>query len=602
MKTLTKTKKRKADNPVIAATWLTDRVLLIATGLHTPELSVAAIKDGAKIRLTHRAEKFGDRSISWLRASKCPFDFDQVSFSRNGKAAPIATAQLAAITIDPMTFVREHLAPLGSGERERAMNLLASALSGDLPSVARRRLGKALFEFREALRERLPFCTPQRCNPLGLQIESLLAVDEKSFYVRGWLRDGEAELASLTAVSPEGARAELLDGSFRFRRTDVHRFYEPHPNDADAKFGFIRFFSLPFPSNLGAGWVFELRSTSGTAIEVDAPEPVTDIVTVRDTILQDLAHERPHKTDLIRNHAHPAIARLQERRHAQVGVEDVAQYGAAPGAPAVSIIIPLYKRIDFLEHQLAQFAHDPEIARADLIYVLDSPELAEQLANAAPRLQQLYGIPFRVVTLQRNGGFSAANNIGASFARAPLLLLMNSDVLPDRPGWLGKMAEFHQSKRGIGALGPKLLFEDGTLQHAGLYFAPLADSSGWENMHFFKGLHRTFPPANVTRRVPAVTAACMMISRKIYDEVGGLRGSYVQGDYEDSDLCLRLSEAGLKNWYLPALELYHLEGQSYPAPLRALTSRYNRWLHTHTWRAQIESAMRRISETPPKSR
>ena len=73
---------------------------------------------------------------------------------------------------------------------------------------------------------------------------------------------------------------------------------------------------------------------------------------------------------------------------------------------------------------------------------------------------------------------------------------------------------------------------------------------------------------------------------------------YVQGDYEDSDLCLRLAAEGLENWYLPTVELYHLEGQSYPAPLRALTSRYNRWLHTHTWRAQIEAAMQRFGSTP----
>lgn len=579
----------QAHHPAIAATWLTDQVLLVATALHPSEIAITAIKDGAKLPLAHRAERFGDRTILWLRASECARDFDLVSFFQNRKAAPVTQAQLSAIAVAPMTFAREQLAPLDCGDRERAMNLLASALSDDLPIIVRRRLGRALFEFREVLRERLPLCIPQLGNPLGLQIESLLAVDEKSFYVRGWCRDGEAELASLTAVSPEGARAELLDGAFHFQRADVHRFYHPHPSDSDIKFGFIRFFSLPFPSTLGKGWVFEMRSTSGEAVEVDAPEPVSDIVTVRDTILQDLAHERPHRTDLILNHAHPAIVRLQERRHALVKVEDVAQYGTAPAAPAVSIIIPLYKRIDFLEQQLAQFADDPEIARADLIYVLDSPELAEQLSHAAPRLGQLYGVAFRIVTLDRNGGFSAANNIGVSFARSPMLLLMNSDVLPDRPGWLGKMVAFYKTKPSIGALGPKLLFEDDTLQHAGLYFAPLADSAGWENMHFFKGLHRTFPPANVARRVPAVTAACMMISRKRYDEVGGLRGSYVQGDYEDSDLCLRLSGAGCKTWYLPEVELYHLEGQSYALPLRQLTGRYNRWLHTHLWADRIRA-------------
>ena len=126
----------------------------------------------------------------------------------------------------------------------------------------------------------------------------------------------------------------------------------------------------------------------------------------------------------------------------------------------------------------------------------------------------------------------------------------------------------------------------------------MPDASGWENHHFFKGMHRALPAANVALEVPAVTAACLLMERALYEKVGGLQGSYVQGDYEDSDLCLRLAEAGLKNWYLPSVELYHLEGQSYPAPLRALASRYNRWLHTRTWQPQITAAMRACGRLP----
>ena len=75
----------------------------------------------------------------------------------------------------------------------------------------------------------------------------------------------------------------------------------------------------------------------------------------------------------------------------------------------------------------------------------------------------------------------------------------------------------------------------------------------------------------------------MLISRSLFHELDGLRGSYVQGDYEDSDLCLRLAQKGLEAWYLPSVALYHLEGQSYPSDERALASQYNRWLHTHLW-------------------
>jgi len=276
-------------------------------------------------------------------------------------------------------------------------------------------------------------------------------------------------------------------------------------------------------------------------------------------------------------------------------VESVVQYGTPVESPDVSIIVPLYQRIDFLEQQLAQFVHDPEIFEAELIYVLDSPELADALRDAAAQLFPLYRMPFKIVTLKQNAGFSAVNNVGASLARGRLLLLLNSDVLPDKPGWLGRMIEFYDSTPGIGALGPKLLFEDDSLQHAGVYFFPLADSSLWENMHYFKGLHRRLPVANVPRPVPAVTGACLMIDSDLYQRFGGLRSIYVQGDYEDSDLCLQLVEAGYENWYLPDAELYHLEGQSQAVSSRQLHNRYNIWLHTRLWRERIGEAMDRYA-------
>src|SRR5262249_42536609 len=140
------------------------------------------------------------------------------------------------------------------------------------------------------------------------------------------------------------------------------------------------------------------------------------------------------------------------------------------------------------------------------------------------------------------------------------------------------------------------LYEDDSIQHAGLHFVRPDGARVWENAHYFKGLHRTHGPANVTRTVPAVTGGCCLLSFAAWTRVGGLQGIYVQGDFEDSDLCLRLSLQGLEHWYLADVELYHLEGQSYPSELRRATSRYNAWLHTHLWGPQI-TAMHEAPET-----
>ena len=91
----------------------------------------------------------------------------------------------------------------------------------------------------------------------------------------------------------------------------------------------------------------------------------------------------------------------------------------------------------------------------------------------------------------------------------------------------------------IGALGPKLLFEDDSFSTRDFISAARPRGPRGKR-HYFKGLHRDLPAANVPRPVPAVTAACLMIQRDLYRELDGLRSIYIQGDYEDSDLCLRL--------------------------------------------------------------
>jgi GT2 family glycosyltransferase len=542
-------------------------------------------------RVGHRSGKVILARLSCAKNTRGPLG--RLMIRTGARTFSLGPPDLAQAVTDMRTLLRRNLAGLDPATRDAAMDLLASALTEDHERTAAVRLSKNLFTIREAIRERLPYAVTARDQPRGLHVDALMAVDERSFYIKGWIWDEEASVARLTAVSPEGSRAQLLEGAFRYPRPDILQFYGATSDDRPIKSGFISYFQVEAPSHLSTGWIVELRNAFGVAIETKAPPVVRGIVGVRDRILADLVHERQARDDLLRGHLFPAVSRLQERHCRTVHVESVDQFGTPNESADVSIIIPLYGRIDFLEHQLAQFVHDPEVRRADLIYVLDSPELADNLRDAAAQLFRLYRLPFRVATLERNVGFSGANNVGASLARGRLLLLLNSDVLPDRPDWLGLMTAFYDSTPRIGALGPKLLYEDNSLQHAGMYFSRPEGSPVWENMHYFKGLHRHLPAANVARPVPAVSGACLLIDRNLYREVGGLEGVYVQGDFEDSDLCLRLIEAGHEHWYLPHVELYHLEGQSYPLALRQLTLRYNAWLHTQRWNERIEAIMAR---------
>jgi O-antigen biosynthesis protein len=484
-------------------------------------------------------------------------------------------------TVSLKTFTRRLLAPLPAAERNRLTDSLARA--GDGAGLSR-----SLHELREALRERLPRHTREAHRPRGVAISSVLGLDERAFYLEGWAIDRDADIVRLEAVSPEGERVDLGARAFRFPLPHVSAHFGPADAGEEECPGFVSFVELDGPSRLGEGWMIEMENADGECLEARAPAVLSDRSAARERVLSAPVRERVLDEHLMEGHVRPAIERLQRQVESDLEIRAVAQFGDAPAVPDVSIVIPLYKRIDLLEEQLAQFVLDSYLSRQDIVYVLDSPEDEDALMEMASRLQPLYRVPFRIAILRRNGGFANANNAGVGIARAPVLLLLNSDVLPDRPGWLERMVAFYESRERIGAVGPKLLYEDGSIQHAGIHFHRPEGQTVWQDAHYYKGLHRDFPDANVPRVVPVVSGACMMISRELYESMGGLHGGYVQGDYEDADICLRMMEAGLRNWYLPDAELYHLEALSYSASLRMPANRYNAWLHTRTWGDRIE--------------
>lgn len=262
----------------------------------------------------------------------------------------------------------------------------------------------------------------------------------------------------------------------------------------------------------------------------------------------------------------PVLAPLIAQRQVDLTriVPLVKRFGSAAGAvPEVSIVVPLYRRHDFMEHQILEFLHDPDIReRAELIYVVDDPDIQEAVLIEADSLFRLYGLPFTVVAGLRNRGFSGANNLGADHARGRNLLFLNSDVIPIRPGWLGRMLAALKAWPDTGIVGARLLFPGGGIQHAGMDFEYLPGYGIWSNQHPGMGLDPALDE-DALREVPAVTGACLLIPRAVFDRVGGWDTGYLLGDFEDSDLCFSVRQAGLRILYQPAAELTHLERQSF---------------------------------------
>jgi GT2 family glycosyltransferase len=576
------------------ATWLSDSLLLLqgqgrpASGTSTAraafqdrvlELDAHLFSYNERGRLRRKAHQLVMlRFPSGARAAGQP----SLDLELAGKRLSLEASKLEPALTDVSTLLREELVGLERAVREEVLDFI---LTGALPGLREPgafTLSKRLRTIREALREPLSESMVRHEEAQVVNVEWIMALGDDAFWISGWTRDEDGTFTDLVAVSPEGQRAPLGD-AFRAVRRDVEAVWRGSGLEKDQKHGFMQFFELPAPSPLQKGWIVELRNQRGEGVETDAPDIRRDVTDVRETLFKEFGVERPNREEFRIKHLNPALLRLQNQVREAEQIETVVEYGAGNDAPTVSIVVTLYQRLDLLNHQLLSFAQDPAMRDTELIYVLDSPELAGPLSDLASTLYALHRIPFRILKLARSAGFSNANNLGTSLAQGRLLLLVNSDVFPEHPGWLERMASFYDATSNIGALGPKLLYEDDSIQHAGMYFEREAGTSVWRNQHYFKGLHRSFPPANVSRPVPAVTGACLMIDRLLYQELGGFRDIYVHGGYEDSDLCLRLLDKGLKNWYVSEVELYHLEAQSYPTDLRSAVTGYNSWLQTHLW-------------------
>jgi len=428
----------------------------------------------------------------------------------------------------------------------------------------------------------------QSVSQPAAEIDLALALDG-GLIVGGWMHDPSAMLADIEYL-PEGGSAQSLKPYF-------HKFAGKTAKREDAPqrdvTGFVAW--LPSAKNLGPLLQprFQMRLTSGsTAPLVPAPQPFEPSAQ-RMRILRSVPPQqaRPHVFEQI---LAPALTEVEKKIGATVRITEVKEFGETPASPLASIVIPLYRNLDFLRFQFSSMATDPWLmANAEFIFVLDSPEIQDDTEHMLGGLNILHDMPFKLAIMNRNGGYARACNAGASIATGTTIVMLNSDVVPSEHGWLQQLIQPLFDEPKLGAIGPRLLFEDGSLQHAGLYFA--RDRQGiWLNHHYHKGMPGNYAPARRGRDVPGVTGACLITRKDIFDLVGGYSEDYVIGDYEDSDLCLKIRQLGFQIYYEPSVALYHFERRSIRRSadyMRGLASQYNSWLHTQRWNEEISELM-----------
>lgn len=239
--------------------------------------------------------------------------------------------------------------------------------------------------------------------------------------------------------------------------------------------------------------------------------------------------------------------------------------------PLVSFIVPTRDHADLLAQCVAGLLYRTDYPAVELIIADNESE------EPATRdfLAQLTDADSRVRVLRVPGAFnySAINNRAVREARGEIVALINNDIDVIDGSWLREMVS-HACRPDVGAVGAKLLYKDGRIQHAGVVLGVGTHAGGAGVAgHFGHGASRDalgyFGQYIATREVSAVTAACMVLRREVYLNAGGLDEEHLPVSFNDVDLCLRIRAQGLRILWTPFAELYHLESVSRGADRKA---------------------------------
>lgn len=222
---------------------------------------------------------------------------------------------------------------------------------------------------------------------------------------------------------------------------------------------------------------------------------------------------------------------------------------AVPVAPLVSIVIPVFNNLALTQRCLNSLAATGAKIPHEIIVV----DNASTDGTAAFLKAEAAQGRLRVATQAQNEGFARGCNRGAREASGAILLFLNNDTQVT-PGWLEPLVKALQQPE-TGIAGAKLLYANGTIQHAGIEFIQGVPD------HPHRNAPGNAPAANQFRELDMTTGACLMVHRPLFLRLGGFDEAYRNG-VEDVDFCLRVRAAGFKVVYEPKSVVYHLEGQS----------------------------------------
>lgn len=229
------------------------------------------------------------------------------------------------------------------------------------------------------------------------------------------------------------------------------------------------------------------------------------------------------------------------------------------GQPLITVIIPTKNRPDLIEPCVTSLFEITDYKNFELI-IVDNGSDSEDVLYYYDQWQKRYGCRIRILSYDKPFNFSAMNNYAVRQANGEYLVLLNNDTEIINGSWMERMLA-HARRPDVGVVGARLLFPDGKLQHAGVILGlhGVASHVGAGDDFGEPGYMARY---QVDQNFTAVTAACFMTSRHIYEEVGGLDEEVFKVLFNDVNYCLQLKAKGYRSVWTPYATLVHKQSAS----------------------------------------
>lgn len=434
------------------------------------------------------------------------------------------------------------------------------------------------------------------CEGLSFNLEGIKRIGNV-LILHGWIVDPERQLSSIVLGNPGASKVvDLRDKLVRFARPDVVAAYNSPDANIQTHYGFAAVIEQ-VPDAIGLPQIaVGLVATNGHAyiesmrvVHLDSWEESLPNIAgiIPDTFLN---------VDRCQKFYQPIFKAITSTLPAPVDALDEV-YGRKVRDPVLSIVIPLYGETRF---ELIQIPALAALRSRDweVIFAVDDPRILEVVRANARRLAKLYDLGIRIVAPTQNQGFSGINNFAAAKAGGKTLLFLNSDCFISQTAPIQRALKWLRQDKA-GAVGFRLTYADKSIQHDGMSVSSWNGEADFLlNEHPRRGL-----PINLIPQHPGnedaclLTAACLMVSARIFHQVSGFDRDYVRGDFEDSDLCLKILANGLRLGIVRSEGLFHLERQTIgdqEGGLRQKITLVNSFIYTNKWKKMLEQGLQNL--------